>query len=110
MTKLKRPIARLRDCREAPWMSDEALIAVRVTPRSSKDELLGWQDGTLRVKLRALPVDGRANEALCRYLASLLGVAASDVDVVSGTTARIKRLLVRGLSLEAVMTALGGSR
>jgi uncharacterized protein (TIGR00251 family) len=91
-------------------MPDDALISVRVTPRSSKDQLLGWQDGVLRVKLRAPPVDGRANEALCRYLASLLGVAASDVEVVSGTTARAKRLRVRGLSLEAVMIALGGGR
>ncbi|MGE3983721.1 MAG: DUF167 domain-containing protein [Dehalococcoidia bacterium] len=87
-------------------MPDEALIAVRVTPRSSKDEVLGWQDGVLRVKLRAPPVEGRANEALCRYLASLLSVPARDVEVVSGGTARSKRLRVTGLTLAAVRTKL----
>jgi uncharacterized protein (TIGR00251 family) len=89
-------------------MPDEALISVRVTPRSKKDELLGWQDGVLRVKLRAPPVEGRANEALCRYIASLLGVAASSVEVVSGATGRSKRLRIAGLSSDAVREKLGG--
>jgi len=87
-------------------MPDDALIAVRVTPRSSEDELLGWQDNVLRVKLRAPPVEGRANEALCRYLALLLGVAASKVEVVSGASARTKRLRVHGMTLAEVRAKL----
>lgn len=87
-------------------MPAEALIAVRVMPRSSKDEVLGWKDGVLRVKLRAPPVEGRANEALCRYLASLLGVPARSIEVVSGGTARSKRLRVTGLTVEAVWAKL----
>jgi len=89
-------------------MPSEALISIRVTPRSSKDEVLGWQDGVLRVRLKAPPVEGRANEALCRYLASLLGVPAKDVDVVSGATARTKRLRVNGLTADEVRSKLGG--
>jgi uncharacterized protein (TIGR00251 family) len=89
-------------------MPDEALITVRVTPRSSKDEVIGWADGVLRVRLRAPPIDGRANEALCRYLASLLGVAASSVEVVSGAGSRSKRVRVDGLSPEAVRQRLAG--
>jgi uncharacterized protein (TIGR00251 family) len=89
-------------------MPDEALISVRVTPRSRKDELLGWQEGVLRVKLQAPPVEGRANEALCRYIASLLGIAASSVEVVSGATARSKRLRIRGLTTESVREKLDG--
>ena len=83
-----------------------ALISVRVTPRSSRDELTGWQDDVLRVRLKAPPVDGKANEALCRYLASLLRVTASDVDVVSGATARTKRVRVEGLAMEDVRSRL----
>jgi hypothetical protein len=89
-------------------VSQEAILSVRVTPRSSRDELQGWQDGVLRVRLKAPPVDGRANEALCRYLASLLGVPAGDVTVVGGQTARIKRLRVEGLAADEMKTRLGG--
>ena len=87
-------------------MAPEALISVRVTPRSSRDEISGWQDGVLRVRLKAPPVEGRANEALCRYLASMLGVAAGDVEVIGGATARSKRLRVRGLTAEDVAARL----
>ena len=76
----------------------DAVIAVRVTPRSAHDEVRGWQDGTLRVRLRAPPVEGKANEALRRLLAERLGVALSAVSIVSGETARAKRVRVEGLT------------
>ena len=85
-----------------PFVSSEAFLSVRVTPRSSKDEFLGWQDGVLRIRLKAPPVDGRANEALCRYLSTLLGVAPADVELVSGATGRLKRLRVFGLTIDEV--------
>ena len=88
-------------------MPPDALINIRVTPHSSRDEISGWEDGVLRVRLKAPPVDGRANEALCRYLASLLGVAVGDVEVVSGAKGRSKRVRVAGLTAEQVGAKLG---
>jgi uncharacterized protein len=85
----------------------EALISVRVTPRSSRDEITGWQDGVLRVRLKAPPVDGRANVALCQFIASKLDLAARDVEVVSGATARTKRLRILGLTAAEVQARLG---
>ena len=74
----------------------DAVIAVRVTPRSARDEITGWKDGALRVRLRAPPVDGKANDALRRLLAERLGVALSAVTIVSGETSRVKRVRVEG--------------
>jgi len=71
---------------------------VRLTPRAGRDEVVGWQGDELRVRLRAPPVDGRANEALLRFLASRLDVPPSSVELVSGVTARVKRLRINGLS------------
>ena len=85
----------------------DALIAVRVTPRSARDEVIGWQDATLRVRLRAPPVDGKANEALLRLLAERLGVALSAVSIVSGETARLKRIRIAGLTEAEVREKLG---
>jgi len=75
-----------------------ASLVVRLTPRASRDEIVGWQGNELRVRLRAPPVDGRANEALLRLLASRLDVSPSSIELVSGATARVKRLRVEGLT------------
>jgi uncharacterized protein (TIGR00251 family) len=77
-----------------------------VTPRAGRDEVLGWQDGVLRVRVRAAPVEGRANDALCRLLASQLGVPVSAVDVVAGASSRTKTLRIAGLNREEAKARL----
>jgi uncharacterized protein (TIGR00251 family) len=72
-------------------------LRVRVSPRASRDALAGEREGALVVKLTAPPVEGKANEALARFLGKTLGVAPSAVRVVSGTTGRHKRVSVAGL-------------
>ena len=79
-------------------MPDEALLSVRVTPRAARDEVAGSEGGVLRVRLRAPPVEGRANEALRRLLARRLGVTPRQVTIVAGETARTKRVRIVGLS------------
>jgi uncharacterized protein (TIGR00251 family) len=76
----------------------ECLLRVRVTPRSGRDEIVGWQDGELRLRVRATPVEGQANEALCRLVAKQLGLPFSAVEVVRGGTARTKTLRITGLT------------
>jgi uncharacterized protein len=70
---------------------------VRVTPRASRDGVLGLHDGALEVALTAPPVSGAANEALVRLLAKGLGVSRRDVEVVRGHSSRDKRVRVRGI-------------
>ena len=88
-------------------MSDSTVLTVRVTPRSGRDQIVGWQGDELRVRLRAPPVEGQANDALRRLLASSLGVSPSAVELLTGATARTKRLRVSGLSLADVRAKLG---
>jgi len=84
----------------------DCLIRVRVTPRAGRDEIDGWQDGVLRVRVHAAPVDGRANEAVCRLLAKQLGLPYSAVEVVSGSSARTKTLRVEGLTADEAVQRL----
>jgi uncharacterized protein (TIGR00251 family) len=63
---------------------------VRVQPRASKNEFAGVQNGVLRVRLQAPPVDGAANDALVAFLADELGVAKRLVRIVSGFGSRNK--------------------
>jgi uncharacterized protein YggU (UPF0235/DUF167 family) len=67
-------------------------------------------DGVLRCRVTAPPVDGAANEALCRLLSDDLGVPRSAVDVVGGTTARVKRVVIMGRSEAAIRARWPGLR
>jgi uncharacterized protein (TIGR00251 family) len=78
----------------------DCTVRVRLTPRSDRDEVLGWQDGVLRVRVHAAPVDGRANEALCRLLAEQLDVPRTAVELLRGASSRMKTLRITGISRE----------
>ncbi len=68
-----------------------ARLTVRVTPRSSRDEVVAvGADGVVRVRVTAAPVDGAANAAVARVLAEALGLPARDVVRVSGGASRTK--------------------
>lgn len=86
-------------------MSD-AQIEVRLTPRSGRDELVGFDGRTLRARVSAPPVDGRANRALCRLIAKRAGVPQSRVSVVRGDRARVKLVRVEGVGAAELRAAL----
>lgn len=80
---------------------DGLRIAVRLTPRSARDGIAGLaalSDGrtVLAARVRAVPEDGRANEALIRLIAEALCVPRSRVALVEGATSRVKLLVVAG--------------
>ena len=80
---------------------------MRLTPRASKDEVLGLHDDALKIRLKAPPVDNRANEALVRFLAERLKVGRAEVAITAGWTSRTKTVRVAGLAPEAVLERLG---
>jgi len=66
-------------------------LRVKIIPRSPKNEFAGeLSDGTLKIKIAAPPEKGKANEALCLFLAQHYGVPKANVKVVSGHTAPLK--------------------
>lgn len=88
------------------WKAGCALT-VKVTPRASKNSVLGVEEAWLRVALTAPPVDGKANEAARRFLAEALGVPRTAVALISGQTARLKRFGITGLSPGEARDKLG---
>lgn len=83
-----------------------ARLAVRVTPKASRDQIVGWVGDELRVKVTAAPEDGKANVAVARLLAAACGVAPSAVQVLRGHSARSKLLEIEGLSSEELLAHL----
>jgi uncharacterized protein len=82
------------------------VVAVRVQPQASRDEVVGEMDGALRVRLQAPAVENRANEALCEYLADLLKTPKSAVRILSDDRSRTKRLEIRGVTKQQLLALL----
>jgi uncharacterized protein len=91
-----------------PTVVKEALVPVRVTPRASRNKILGWRaDGILAVRVTAAPVDGQANAAAARLLATVLGLSRAAVAVVRGARGRDKLVRITGLNAGEVRSRLG---
>lgn len=82
-------------------------LAVRVQPRASRNEVLGWREGMLAIRLTAPPVEGAANRACRDFLADALGVRKAEVELISGDKSREKRFRITGLSTDELRQRLG---
>jgi len=82
------------------------LLAVRVQPRASRDEVAGAIEGALKIRLCAPAVDNRANEALTEFLAAVLKVPKSSVRILSGERGRTKRVEITGVTRQQVVNLL----
>jgi len=91
---------------QAKSKPDGVLLKLRVQPRASRDEIVRWQDGTLRVRVTAPPVEGEANRAVARLLARALGLAPSAVSVARGERGRDKLVKITGLGEDGVRSRL----
>lgn len=80
-------------------MSAFCTIAVKAIPNAPRNEIVGWLGDTLKVKVHAPPVEGRANEALCEFLADHFQLPRRAVTVLRGDTSRQKTIRIDGLSL-----------
>jgi uncharacterized protein len=79
--------------------ADGVSFSVRVQPRASRAAITGVLGDAMKVALAAPPVDGKANEALIRFLAELFGVPRSSVEIVSGEASRNKVVRVVGVTV-----------
>jgi uncharacterized protein (TIGR00251 family) len=84
----------------------QAELRVRVQPRASRSEITGYRDGVLLVRLTSPPVDGKANEELCRLLARRLRMGRRRVEVVRGARSREKVLRIAGIDAHGLRKAI----
>lgn len=86
--------------------ADVARLQVRVQPGARRSQIMGIDEGVVRVRIAAPPVEGKANAALCAVLAEALGVRPHAVTLVRGATGRLKLVEVVGLTAEAALARL----
>jgi uncharacterized protein len=82
------------------------ILAVRAQPGARKNAIIGIHAGALRVAVAAPPEKGKANTAIQALLAASLGCKTSQVELLSGETARQKRFLIEGVTPEELRERL----
>ena len=76
-------------------------LAVRVTPRASRNEIVEMlDDGTIKIRIAAPPADNEANVVLIEFMADILGVPKSRLDIVAGLSGRDKLISVVDMDVE----------
>ena len=89
--------------------SDNTKLKIRVTPRAKRDEIYSiLEDGTVKVRLTAPPVDGKANKALIKYLSGIFEIPRSQIEILSGFKSRNKLLAIRGMDSVEIYNKLNG--
>lgn len=83
-------------------------LTVQITPNAKKTEVVGLFDGALKLRIHAQPIEGKANEALIRFLADVLSVPRNTVSITHGLASKHKTIEIRptGLTVDDVKHAL----
>jgi len=84
----------------------KATLEIHLQPGAKSNEIIGFRDGVLWVKVAAPPEKGRANGALIELMAKSLSVPKSDLTLVRGFTSRQKVIAIKGLTTEALKEKL----
>ncbi len=81
-------------------------ISLHVLPNAPKSQIIGEHNGSLKIKIKAPPVDGKANEAIVDFFSRLLKVSKSSIEILKGDKSKAKKILIHGLTVEVVQSHL----
>ncbi len=87
-------------------MEKSCTLAIKAIPNAPRHQVVGWLGAALKVKVHAPPLEGRANDALCEFLAEELGLPRRAVTVLRGDTSRQKIVRINGLTLDEARARL----
>ncbi len=86
--------------------SERAKLIVRVSPNARQNQVTGFEDGVLHVRIAVPPVEGKANEVLIKFLSAQLGVSKSRVVIEKGLSGKTKTIAIRGLTQSQIVKRL----
>lgn len=87
-------------------MGNETKLSLKVYPNAPRNEVIGFAEGVLRVRVAAAPVKGKANQELLAFLSRILGISRDDLTITRGHTSRNKTVAVASLSQKEILEKL----
>ena len=85
-------------------------LTIQVQPNARRNEVLGFTEGILRLKIAAPPVEGKANKKVVSYLSKVLDVAKREITIERGHTSKIKVVSIEGMKRERLYERIEASR
>lgn len=82
------------------------VLSVRAVPNAPQNQVVGIQGDTVKIRLKAPPVDGKANEVLVRFLSGILGIPRKQITLSAGCTSRNKTVRITGLAAKELTVRL----
>ena len=90
--------------------SEGIILPVKIIPKAHKNEIVGWENEELKIKVRAIPEKGEANAELIYLISKHLGVSKSQVEIVAGQTSRHKRLIIKGIKISELLLRINDKK
>ena len=87
--------------------TDSVRLTVQVQPNAKRSEVLGFENGVLRMKVSAPPVEGKANKGVIELLSKALGIKKSNIEIQKGATSKRKVVMIEDMTLADISTRLG---
>lgn len=81
-------------------------LLIKVVPKAHKSEIVGWEGEELKIRLKAIPEKGEANQELIAFLSKAFGIPKSNIELVSGLTSRHKKVNIHGFTEESLKNKL----
>ena len=85
-------------------------LTLHVQPNARQNEILGFEDGILRIKIAAPPIDGKANKELIAFLSKRLGISKSSITIDRGQTSKSKVISIIGLARDQIYERIEAAR
>lgn len=82
-------------------------VAIYVQPNSSKTQVIGKHNGQLKIKIKAPPLDGKANTEVIEFFSKLLKIPKKRIHLLKGEKSREKKILIEGTSLKSIQEIFG---
>jgi uncharacterized protein (TIGR00251 family) len=86
--------------------SDNLFFIVKIIPKSSKNEIIGWFNDTLKIKIKEPPEKQKANKELISFLSKIFKISKSNIKIEKGSTSKIKKITIENLSISSAQKTL----
>jgi uncharacterized protein (TIGR00251 family) len=87
-------------------MGPAVSLSIKVIPKSRENGIVGWENGTLKIRLQAVAEKGEANRELIRFLSQIVKIPQRDITLVKGATSRHKIITFEGITQEQLLERL----
>lgn len=86
--------------------SEGIIFSLKVSPKAHRNEIVGWENEILKIRIAAVPEDGEANRMLVQFLAKHLDISKSQIQLIFGSASRHKRVRIIGITSQDFLSKL----